>query len=98
MSLLTTGFSLVKKLFTNFTGDKGKVIENQTEIRKMELQDAPKSYLRLWVCVVGWVLSVALAWEMIVRPVIVTYFPEARVPDSMLDEILSILAGMLGLA
>lgn len=77
--------------------DRGKANEAQSRINEAEVGGAPASILRLWRSFLGWVLALAFAWEVIMRPVIVTYWPDALLPPSVLGEVSKLLLGMLGL-
>ena len=44
---------------------------------------------------VGWLLALCLAWEILVRPFVATYWPDALLPPSMLREVLAILPGIM---
>ena len=93
---LVGGF--VGKLFDRLLPDKSKVNESQSRVNEAEVSGGPASILRLWRGFVGWTLGLCLAWEIIVRPAIVTYWPDAMLPPSMLKEVLTLLLGMLGLS
>ena len=89
--------TLLDRTTNRLLPDRSKVAENQSAINQAELSGAPASRLRLWRSFLGWVLSLAFAWEVAVRPVISTYWPEVRLPPSVLGEVSRILLGMLGL-
>ena len=88
---------IIGKIADKIAPDKGKVIEGQNRINEAEVAGAPASRLRLWRGFLGWVLASVFAWEVVARPIIVTYWPDAKLPPSMLKEIMHILLGMLGL-
>ncbi|WP_308620855.1 3TM-type holin [uncultured Desulfovibrio sp.] len=92
-SLLGIGEKAMEKIFP----DRAASREAQSRINEAEVAGAPASRLRLWRSFLGWALSVAFIWEVIARPVIVTYWPEVPLPDSVLKEVSSLLLGMLGL-
>ena len=77
--------------------DKGKVIEGQNRINETEVAGAPASHLRLWRGFLGWVLTLVFAWEVVVRPILATYYPHIPLPPTAIKEITHILLGMLGL-
>jgi len=89
---------LLGRLFDRLLPDRSKINEAQARINEAEIGGGPSSVLRLWRGFVGWTLSLCLAWEIIVRPVIVTYWPDATLPPSMLKEVLTLLLGMLGMS
>lgn len=74
--------------------------EAQGRINGIEVEGAPQSRLRLWRSFLGWVLSLLFAWEVVGRLIVIPLFlPELsrRLPPSALDQILTVLLGMLGL-
>lgn len=88
---------IIGKVADKITPDKGKIIEGQNRINEQEIAKAPSSRLLLWRPFVGWVLALVFAWEVVGRPVIVTYWPHAILPPSTLVEVSRLLLGMLGL-
>lgn len=89
---------LIDKIIDRAFPDKTKSNEAQTNINAAEVSGAPASRLRLWRSFLGWVLALVFAWEVIGRPVILTYWPETKLPEPMLKEILTLLMAMLGFA
>ena len=101
MNIISTALGVLKpltRIFSKMTTDKDKVLEAQAELRKLELQDAPVSYLRLWMGFLGWALAAYVVVALIVRPLIVFYFPNVPVPEMPLDDVLTLLMGMMGIA
>ena len=90
--------NLLARAFERLLPDKARINEAQARINEAEVSGGPASILRLWRGFIGWVLGLCLAWETVARPVIVTYWPEALLPPSMLKETLTLLLGMLGLS
>lgn len=88
---------LIGKAADKISPDKSKVVEGQNRINEAEVSGAPVSRLRLWRSFLGWVLALVFAWEVIGRPVLVTYFPGVTLPPSALGEVSRLLLGMLGL-
>lgn len=88
---------LFETVANRISPDKSKVLEAQSRINEAEVSGAPPSRLRLWRSFLGWVLALTLAWEVVARPVIMTYWPDATLPPSMIGEIRHILLAMLGL-
>lgn len=88
---------LLGKITDKIAPDKGRVLESQSRINEAEVAGAPVSRLRLWRSFLGWVLALVLAWEVVGRPVIMTYWPGAMLPPSMIGEIRHLLLAMLGL-
>ena len=95
--LIKSLFGLGEKALDKVFPDRAASREAQARINEAEVSGAPASRLRLWRSFLGWVLTVAALWEFILRPIIVTYWPETTLPPSMLKEIMSLLLGMLGL-
>lgn len=77
--------------------DRAESRRQQSELCRQELSGAPASRLRLWRSFLGWALSLCLIWEVALRPLILTYWPAATLPPSMLEEVEGLLLGMLGL-
>lgn len=94
MSWLT---DLIGKGVDKIWPDKSKAREQQAALNAEELKGAPTSKLRLWRSFLGWVLALLFVWEVVFRTVISTYWPEVKLPPSVLKEITSLLLGMLGL-
>jgi hypothetical protein len=76
--------------------DKSKAREQQTALNAEELKGAPPSRLRLWRSALGWALLICFVWEVMIRPVLVTYWPNITLPPSMLEEVCKLLLFMLG--
>ena len=96
----TVALGLVKplaKIFGKMTTDKDKVLESQASLRRMELENSPQSYLKLWMGFLGWILSLYLVFALIVHPLIAFYFPSVPLPDMPLDDVFALLMGMLGI-
>ena len=89
--------SILSKLLDRALPDKQETRAAQVELNKQELSGASPSRLRLWRSFVGWILGIVLAWEIIVRPLVLTYFPNAKLPPSALGDIAPMLLSMLGL-
>ena len=67
---------------------------------QIRLNEAPSSVLRLWRSFLGWVLALLFCWEVPVRLLLLPLLaPDLLddLPPPALDQILSLLAGMLGL-
>lgn len=93
MSWLT---DLIGKGVDKIWPDKSKAREQQTALNAEELKGAPQSKLRLWRSALGWALLVCFVWEVMIRPVLVTYWPTLTLPPSMLEEVCKLLLFMLG--
>lgn len=88
---------IVESVAARVAPDKDKVLEAQSRINEAEVAGAPPSRLRLWRGFLGWVLALVLAWEVVGRPVVMTYWPDTVLPPSMIGEIKHLLLAMLGL-
>ncbi len=72
----------------------------QQRLNEHEISGAPASRLRLWRAFLGWVLSLLFVWEVAGRLVLIPLLApqwEARLPPPALEQIMTLLAGMLGL-
>ena len=98
MNPLAALAGLVGKVFDRLLPDKSKINDAQSRINEAEVAGGGASIFRHWRGMLGTGLTLAFLWEVIARPVIVTYWPNATLPPSMLKEILTLLLGMLGLA
>lgn len=81
-------------------GDDAKSAEAQSRLNEREVEGAPASRLRLWRSFLGWVLSLLFVWEVAGRLVLVPLLAPQwgeQLPPSTLDQIMSLLLGMLGL-
>lgn len=87
---------LIGKGMDKIWPDKSEARRQQSEINRAELEGAPPSRLRLWRSFLGWSLSVLLVWEVMLRPVIATYWPDVPLPPSKLEEVGKLLLFMLG--
>lgn len=90
-------FGLGQKAVENITGSGKESRAQQTAINQAEISGAPQSVLRLWRSALGWALVLCFLWEVIARPVIVTYWPDVTLPPSFIGETTSMLLGLLGL-
>ena len=89
---------VLAKVLDRVLPDKAKVNEAQSRINEAEVNGAGPSILRHWRGFLGFVCALVFAFEVVIRPVILTYWPGTLLPPSMLKEILTLLLGMLGMA
>ena len=89
--------NLAAKVLDKLTPDRAESRREQVALDRAELEGAPHSRLRLWRPFLGWVLALCFAWEAVLRPVLVTYWPGAVLPPPMLEAVQTLLLGMLGL-
>ena len=91
------------RLLRDLTGssrERQELLAAQIRLNERETENAPSSVLRLWRSFLGWVLALLFVWEVAGRLVLVPLLaPQwaAQLPPSTLDQIMSLLLGMLGL-
>ena len=77
-----------------------ELLAAQIRLNERETENAPSSVLRLWRSFLGWVLALLFCWEVPVRLLLLPLLaPDLLddLPPPALDQILGLLAGMLGL-
>ena len=80
--------------------ERRDLLAAQIRLNERETEQAPSSVLRLWRSFLGWVLALLFCWEVPVRLLLLPLLaPDLLddLPPPALDQILSLLAGMLGL-
>lgn len=92
-TILGIGGKALDKVFP----DRAASREQQSRVNEAEVSGAPASRMRLWRSFLGWVLSLLFCWEIVGRTIVVTYWPDTKLPPSALKEVMSLLLGMLGL-
>lgn len=92
-AILGIGGKALDKVFP----DRAASREQQAKINEAEVSGAPQSRLRLWRSFLGWALTLLFVWEVVGRTILTTYWPEIKLPPSVLKEISTLLLGMLGL-
>ena len=97
-------WALLGTLLGGITGAVGKILPDrnrqndaQSRINEAEVGGAPASILRLWRSFLGWMLSLLFCWEVVGRTIILTYWPDTKLPPSTLEIVSRLLFGMLGL-
>lgn len=90
-------FGIGGKALDKIFPDRAASREQQARINEQEVSGAPASRLRLWRSFLGWVCAVLFCWEVAGRAIIMTYWPDTKLPPSVLKEVSSLLFGMLGL-
>lgn len=77
--------------------DPEKLIELQTKINEAEAKHR-SVFVAGWRPFIGWVCGIALAYNFVVRDLIIFVLGEDRVPDPLqMDHLMTVLMGMLGL-
>ena len=92
-SIASVALGALKKVWEGFTGNsatKEKNLEINAEIERQSGGALTPRKLLMYV------LVLAAIWELIARPVIVTYWPQAKLPDPMIDTLLPALAALFG--
>lgn len=89
------------RLLRDLTGgsrERQELLAAQIRLNERETENAPSSVLRLWRSFLGWVLALLFCWEVPVR-LLLLLAPDLLddLPPPALDQILGLLAGMLGL-
>lgn len=100
-------WALLGTLLGGITGAVGKILPDrnrqndaQSHINEAEVGGAPASILQLWRSFLGCMLSLLFCWEVAGRLIIIPLlFPALRdhLPPSALNQIMTLLLGMLGL-
>lgn len=96
------------RLLRDLTGnsrERQELLAAQIRLNERETEHAPSSVLRLWRSFLGWVLALLFCWEVPVRLLLLRLLllpllaPDLLddLPPPTLDQILGLLAGMLGL-
>ena len=93
--LLKSLFGIGGKALDKIFPDRAKLQEKNLEInaeteRASGGRMTPRKLLM-------YVFALCLAWELMVRPFIVTYWPAATLPPSMLKELMAAASAMFGM-
>ena len=72
------------------------LVKVQSEINKMEAQHR-SVFVAGWRPFIGWICGIALLYNFIIRDVIAWVSPDAMPPAIQMDQLITILLGMLGL-
>ena len=97
MGIIDGILGIGSKVMDKVWPDRAASREQQAQINQAEVAGGPASILRLWRSFLGWVLALLFCWEVVGRTVILTYWPDTKLPPSMLKEVFQLLLGMLGL-
>ena len=73
-----------------------ELVKVQSEINKMEAQHR-SIFVAGWRPFIGWICGLALAYNFIIRDLIAWVSPDAMPPAIQMDQLITILLGMLGL-
>ena len=87
----------IRQLIKGKEIDPQKLIELQAEINKIEAQHRT-IFVAGWRPFIGWVCGFALAYNFVLRDLLVWYFGEATAPPALqMEHLITVLIGMLGL-
>lgn len=89
--------TIAKGLLDKIIPNRAEANASQSRINEAEVSGGPQSRLRLWRGFLGWVLALVFAWEVVGRGIVLTYWPAIKLPPSVLQDIMTLLLGMLGL-
>ena len=87
----------IRELLKGKEIDPQKLIELQAEINKIEAQHRT-IFVAGWRPFIGWVCGVALAYNFILRDLLVWFIGPDQVPPALqMEHLMTVLIGMLGL-
>ena len=87
----------IRELLKGKEIDPQKLIELQAEINKIEAQHRT-IFVAGWRPFIGWVCGVALAYNFILRDLLVWFIGPEQVPPALqMEHLMTVLVGMLGL-
>ena len=86
----------IRQLIKGKEIDPQKLIELQGEINKIEAQHRT-IFVAGWRPFIGWVCGFALAYNFVLRDLLVWYFGETAPPALQMEHLITVLVGMLGL-
>jgi hypothetical protein len=87
----------IRELIKGKEIDPQKLIELQSEINKVEAQHRT-IFVAGWRPFIGWVCGFALAYNFVLRDMLIWYFGENTAPPALqMEHLMTVLIGMLGL-
>ena len=87
----------IRELIKGKEIDPQKLIEMQTAINEMEAKHRT-IFVAGWRPFIGWVCGIALAYNFIIRDMLVWYMGAATAPPALqMEHLMTVLIGMLGL-
>ena len=87
----------IRELIKGKEIDPQKLIELQSEINKVEAQHRT-IFVAGWRPFIGWVCGFALAYNCVLRDMLIWYFGQEGVPPALqMEHLMTVLVGMLGL-
>ena len=77
--------------------DPQKLIEYQTQINELEAQHR-SLFVAGWRPFIGWICGIALLYNFVIRDLLIFAMPEMQdLPALQMEELMTVLLGMLGL-
>lgn len=87
----------IRELLKGKEIDPQKLIELQSEINKVEAQHRT-IFVAGWRPFIGWVCGVALAYNFVLRDLLIWFLGQEQVPPALqMEHLMTVLIGMLGL-
>ena len=87
----------IRELLKGKEIDPQKLIELQSEINKVEAQHRT-IFVAGWRPFIGWVCGVALAYNFVLRDLLIWFIGPEQVPPALqMEHLMTVLIGMLGL-
>jgi hypothetical protein len=87
----------IRELIKGKEIDPQQLIELQSEINKMEAQHRT-IFVAGWRPFIGWVCGIALAYNFVLRDMLVWYMGAETAPPALqMEHLMTVLIGMLGL-
>jgi len=87
----------IRELIKGKEIDPQKLIELQSEINKVEAQHR-NIFVSGWRPFIGWVCGVALAYNFVLRDLLIWFLGQDSVPPALqMEHLMTVLIGMLGL-
>ena len=87
----------IRELIKGKEIDPQQLIELQSEINKVEAQHRT-IFVAGWRPFIGWVCGVALAYNFVIRDLLIWFLGQEQVPPALqMEHLMTVLIGMLGL-
>jgi len=87
----------IRELIKGKEIDPQQLIELQSEINKVEAQHRT-IFVAGWRPFIGWVCGVALAYNFVLRDLLIWFLGQEQVPPALqMEHVMTVLIGMLGL-
>ena len=87
----------IRELIKGKEIDPQQLIELQSEINKVEAQHRT-IFVAGWRPFIGWVCGVALAYNIVLRDLLIWFLGQERVPPALqMEHLMTVLIGKLGL-